>query len=83
MTYNQHWTRGLPTDPNFFPVVAMPSSSANIASYGAHGFNLVIGSNLGMSDADLAAIGAAHMRAVVPQTGMWSTHLQSPVIAGF
>jgi hypothetical protein len=80
------WTRGIPTDPSFFPIAAWLQGSWHATELSQLGINIYVGNNAGtdpMAMTDLATIKAVGMRAIVGQDSLGLMNIDDPTIVGW
>jgi hypothetical protein len=80
------WTRGVPTDPSFFPIgvwLQLPSHASELAKIGV---NVYVGNNAGtdpLMASDLASLKALGMYAIIGQDSVGLANIDDPTIVGW
>ena len=80
------WSRGIPTDPAFFPISAWLQGSWHATEMAALGINIYVGNNAGtdaLAAADLATLAAQGIYAIVGQDTVGLANLDDPTIVGW
>lgn len=80
------WTRGVPTDPKFFPIAVWLQGSWHANELHDLGVNIYVGNNAGtdtMASSDLATIHALGMYAIVGQDSVGLANIDDPTIVGW
>jgi hypothetical protein len=80
------WSRGVPTDPSFFPIGVWLQGSWHATELAGLGINIYIGNNSGtdsMAASDLATIKAQGMYAIVGQDSVGIANIDDPTIIGW
>ena len=80
------WTRGIPTDPSFFPLAVWLQGSWHATELSQLGVNIFVGNNAGtdpMAASDLATIKALGMYAIVGQDSVGLASIDDPTIVGW
>ncbi|HEY8088479.1 MAG TPA: hypothetical protein VIF09_11555 [Polyangiaceae bacterium] len=80
------WSRGLPTDPSFFPVSVWLQGSWHATEMAALGINIYVGNNAGtdsLAASDLATLKAAGLRAIVGQDSVGLQNIDDTTIVGW
>lgn len=80
------WTRGVPTDPSFFPIgvwLQLPSHASELAKIGV---NVYVGNNAGtdpLMASDLASLKTLGMYAIIGQDSVGLASIDDPTIIGW
>lgn len=80
------WTRGVPTDPSFFPIgvwLQLPSHASELAQIGV---NVYVGNNAGtdpLMASDLATLKSLGMYAIIGQDSLGLASIDDPTIVGW
>jgi hypothetical protein len=74
------WTNGPPHDENFFPICVWLQQPFRAAQYRAAGINTYVALWDGLTEEELAALGAAGMKLVCIQNEVGLKHLNDPTI---
>jgi hypothetical protein len=80
------WTRGVPTDPSFFPIgvwLQLPSHASELSKIGV---NVYVGNNAGtdpLMTSDLASLKALGMYAIIGQDSVGLANIDDPTIIGW
>ncbi len=80
------WTRGVPTDPAFFPIgvwLQLPSHASELQKIGV---NVYVGNNAGtdpLMASDLASLKALGMYAIIGQDSVGLANIADPTIVGW
>ncbi len=80
------WTRGVPTDPSFFPIgvwLQLPSHASELQKIGV---NVYVGNNAGTDPvmaSDLASLKALGMYAIIGQDSVGLANIDDPTIIGW
>ena len=80
------WSRGVPTDPNFFPIAVWLQGSWHASEMAGLGINIYIGNNAGtdmLAAADLAALKSHGIYAIVGQDSVGLANIDDPTIVGW
>ena len=80
------WTRGIPTDPSFFPLAVWLQGSWHATELSQLGVNIYVGNNAGtdpMAASDLATLKALGMYAIVGQDSVGLASIDDPTIVGW
>lgn len=80
------WTRGIPTDPGFFPIAVWLQGSWHADELHQLGINIYVGNNAGtdeMASSDLATIKKLGMYAIVGQDSVGLANIDDPTIVGW
>ena len=82
------WSRGIPTatDPAFFPIAVWLQGSWHATEMGQLGVNIYVGNNAGtdsLAAADLAALKAQGIYAIVGQDAVGLANIDDPTIVGW
>jgi len=80
------WTRGVPTDPKFFPIAVWLQGSWHADELHGLGINIYVGNNAGtdtMAASDLAIIKKLGMYAIVGQDSVGLANIDDPTIVGW
>jgi hypothetical protein len=80
------WTRGLPTDPSFFPIAAWLQIPQHAMELHGAGMNVFVGNNAGtdtLAASDLASLKSLGMYAIVGQDSAGLANIDDPTIAGW
>lgn len=77
------FSRGLSTDPSYFPIAVWLQDPSQAMRYKAAGINLYVGLWRGPTERQLAQLKSAGMRLFCSQNKVALTHLDDPTIAGW
>ncbi len=77
------WSRGLSTDPAYFPIAVWLQDPRNAGKYKAAGINLYVGLWRGPTDAQLDALRKAGMPVICAQTANGLKHIDDPTIVAW
>jgi hypothetical protein len=80
------WSRGIPTDPSFFPLGVWLQGSWHATELAALGINIYIGNNSGtdsLAATDLATLKAQGIYAIVGQDSVGLASIDDPTIIGW
>ncbi len=80
------WSRGIPTDPSFFPIAVWLQGSWHADELHDLGINIYVGNNAGtdeMAASDLATIKKLGMYAIVGQDSVGLASIDDPTIVGW
>jgi hypothetical protein len=80
------WTRGIPTDPAFFPIAVWLQGSWHATELSQLGVNIYVGNNAGtdpMAASDLATIKALGMYAIIGQDSVGLASIDDPTVVGW
>ena len=80
------WTRGIPTDPSFFPIAVWLQGSWHAAELAGLGINIYVGNNSGtdsLAASDLATLKAQDMYAIIGQDSVGLANIDDPTIVGW
>ncbi len=80
------WTRGIPTDPAFFPIACWLQGSWHATELSQLGINIYVGNNAGtdpMAASDLATIKALGMYAIIGQDSVGLASIDDPTVVGW
>jgi hypothetical protein len=80
------WSRGVPTDPTFFPIAVWLQGSWHATELANLGINIYVGNNSGtdsLAASDLATLKALGMRAIVGQDSVGLANIDDPTIIGW
>jgi hypothetical protein len=80
------WSRGIPTDPGFFPIAVWLQGSWHATELAALGVNIYVGNNSGtdsLAASDLATIKAQGMYGIVGQDSVGLANIDDPTIIGW
>jgi hypothetical protein len=80
------WTRGIPTDPAFFPIACWLQGSWHATELAQLGINIYVGNNAGtdpMAASDLATIKALGMYAIIGQDSVGLASIDDPTVVGW
>jgi len=80
------WSRGVPTDPAFFPIAVWLQGSWHASEMAGLGVNVYIGNNAGtdmLAMADLATLKSHGIYAVVGQDSVGLANIDDPTIVGW
>lgn len=78
-----HWSKGPPSDPDFFPIAVWLQTPSNASRYAAVGVNLFVGLWEGPDENQLSTLAAAKMPVFCDQGGVWNAHLDDGTILGW
>jgi hypothetical protein len=80
------WSRGVPTDPTFFPIAVWLQGSWHATELAKLGINIYVGNNSGtdsLAASDLATLKALGMRAILGQDSVGLANIDDPTIIGW
>jgi hypothetical protein len=80
------WSRGIPTDPAFFPISVWLQGSWHATEMAGLGINVYVGNNAGtdaLAAADLATLKAQGIYAIVGQDSVGLASVDDPTIVGW
>ena len=77
------FSRGLSTDPGYFPIAVWLQDPSQAMRYKAAGINIYVGLWRGPTEQQLAQLKSAGMRLFCSQNRVALTHLDDPTIAGW
>ena len=80
------WTRGIPTDPSFFPIAVWLQQSFHAMELSGLGINIYVGNNAGtdpLEKTDLATLKSFGMYAIVGQDSVGTASIDDPTIVGW
>lgn len=77
------WSRGLSTDPGYFPIAVWLQDPRHAARYRDAGINLYVGLWKGPTEAQLADLAKVGIRVICDQNAVGLAHLDDPTIAGW
>ena len=80
------WSRGVPTDPGFFPIAVWLQGSWHATEMADLGINVYVGNNAGtdtLAAADLATLKAHGIYAIVGQDSVGLANIDDPTIVGW
>lgn len=77
------WERGIPDDPNFFPIAVWLQAPRNAAQYQKAGINLYVGLFRGPSEEQLLQLKEAGMRVICSQNDVGLQSENADVIVGW
>lgn len=77
------WLRGPSASSNYFPVAVWLQDPQNALRFKAAGINLYVGLWAGPTEAQLAALAAAHMPVICDQNAVGLRHKDDPIIVGW
>jgi hypothetical protein len=80
------WTRGIPTDPKFFPIAVWLQGSWHATELAQLGINIYVGNNAGtdtLAAMDLATLKAQGLYAIVGQDSVGLANINDPTIVGW
>lgn len=78
-----HFSRGLSTDPGYFPIAVWLQDPSQAMRYKAAGINVYVGLWRGPTEQQLAQLKSAGMRLFCSQNRVALAHLDDPTIAGW
>jgi len=78
-----HFSRGLPSDPGYFPIAVWLQDPSNALRFKAAGFNLYVGLWQGPTEAQLSGLKAAGMPVICEQNEVGLSHKTDPIIVGW
>lgn len=81
--YYEQWSRGLPSDPSFFPIGVWMQNPINADRFLAVGVNHYVGLWQGPTAEQLQTVLGAGMPVVCEQAGVWQENLESSSIQGW
>ena len=80
------WSRGIPTDPSFFPIAVWLQGSWHATELSQLGINIYVGNNSGvdaLAASDLATLKSLGMYAIVGQDSVGLANVNDPTIVGW
>jgi hypothetical protein len=80
------WTRGIPTDPSFFPISVWLQGPWHATEMAGLGINVYVGNNAGtdtLAAADLATLRSHGIYAIVGQDAVGLANIDDPTIVGW
>jgi hypothetical protein len=80
------WSRGIPTDPNFFPIVVWLQGSWHAQELSQLGINIYLGNNSGtdlLAASDLVILKSYGMYAIIGQDSVGLANIDDPTIVGW
>jgi hypothetical protein len=80
------WSRGIPSDPSFFPIAVWLQGSWHAAEMADLGINVYVGNNGGtdsLASADLATLKSHGIYAIVGQDSVGLANIDDPTIVGW
>lgn len=80
------WTRGLPTDPGFFPIAVWLQGSEHATELAQLGVNVYVGNNAStdaLAASDLAILKSQGMYAIIGQDSVGLASIDDPTIVGW
>ncbi len=80
------WTRGVPSDPSFFPIAVWLQGSWHATELSQLGINIYVGNNAGvdpLAASDLATLKAAGMYAIIGQDSVGLANIDDTTIIGW
>jgi hypothetical protein len=80
------WTRGVPTDPSFFPISVWLQGAWHATEMADLGINVYVGNNAGtdtLAAADLATLKSHGIYAIVGQDAVGLANIDDPTIVGW
>jgi hypothetical protein len=80
------WTRGVPTDPHFFPIAVWLQGSWHATELSQLGINIYVGNNAGtdpIAASDLAILKNLGMYAIIGQDSVGLPNIDDPTIIGW
>ena len=80
------WSRGISTDPSFFPVAVWLQGSWHAAELAGLGINIYVGNNAGtypLAASDLATLKANGLQAILGQDSVGLASIDDPTIVGW
>jgi hypothetical protein len=80
------WSRGVPTDPAFFPIAVWLQGSWHASEMAGLGINIYIGNNAGtdaLAASDLATLKSHGIYAIVGQDSVGLANIDDPTIVGW
>jgi hypothetical protein len=80
------WSRGIPTDPTFFPIAVWLQQSFHAMELSALGINIYVGNNAGVDPlqaSDLATLKSFGMYAIIAQDSTGTANIDDPTIVGW
>jgi hypothetical protein len=78
-----HWSHGLPTSPDYFPIAVWLQDPKQAPKYKAAGINLYVALWRGPTDAQLAELKEAGMQLICSQNRVALAHKDDPTIVGW
>src|SRR5260370_24513986 len=78
------WSRGIPTDPNFFPIAVWLQGSWHATELAQLGINIYVGNNAGtdsLAASDLATLKGQWLYAILGQDSVGLANINDPTIA--
>jgi hypothetical protein len=80
------WSRGLPTDPGFFPIAVWLQQSFHAMELSGLGINIYVGNNAGtdpLQPSDLATLKSYGMYAILGQDSVGLMSIDDPTVVGW
>jgi hypothetical protein len=80
------WSRGIPSDPAFFPIAVWLQGSWHAAELAQLGINIYLGNNSGvdtLAAGDLAILADAGLYAIIGQDSVGLANIDSPTVVGW
>ncbi len=80
------WSRGIPTDPTFFPIAVWLQGSWHATELAGLGVNIYVGNNAGtdsLASTDLATLKGLGMYAIIGQDSVGLDNIDDPTIIGW
>jgi hypothetical protein len=80
------WSRGIPTDPKFFPIAVWLQGSWHATELAQLGINIYVGNNSGtdsLAASDLATLKAQGLYAILGQDSVGLANINDPTIVGW
>jgi hypothetical protein len=80
------WSRGIPTDPSFFPIAVWLQGSWHATELAGLGINIYVGNNAGtdsLAASDLATLKAQGLHAIIGQDSVGLANIDDTTIVGW
>jgi hypothetical protein len=80
------WSRGISTDPSYFPIAVWLQQSFHAMELSALGINIYVGNNAGVDPlqaSDLATLKSFGMSAIIAQDSTGTANIDDPTIVGW
>jgi hypothetical protein len=80
------WTRGVPSDPSFFPIAVWLQGSWHATELAGLGINIYVGNNAGvdpLAASDLATLKAAGIYAIIGQDSVGLANIDDTTVVGW
>jgi hypothetical protein len=80
------WSRGIPTDPSFFPIAVWLQGSWHATELAGLGINIYVGNNAGtdsLAASDLSILSGLGMYAIIGQDSVGLASIDNPTVIGW